>query len=175
MDDTPMSALQALDAARAAGLEVRLDGKDLVLSAPCEPPADVVDMLRRHKFSIVTLLGPTQPWDPADWQAYFDERVGIAEFDGGLSRTEAEARAFHCCVSEWLLRNPIESSPDWCLECGKSGETGNPLLAIGVVGAGQAWLHCCCVAAWHSARTETAVASLNAMNIVGAQATQPNN
>ena len=30
-----------------------------------------------------------------DWQAYFDERAGIAEFDGGLSRVEAEAQALH--------------------------------------------------------------------------------
>jgi hypothetical protein len=30
-----------------------------------------------------------------DWQAHFDERAGIAEFDGGLSRVEAEAQALH--------------------------------------------------------------------------------
>ena len=46
----------ALEAARAAGIEVQLDGKDLVLSAASEPPADVLDMLRRHKAAIVELL-----------------------------------------------------------------------------------------------------------------------
>ena len=40
-----------------------------------------------------------------DWQVYFDERAGIAEFDGGLPRAEAEARAFECCVVERLNRN----------------------------------------------------------------------
>jgi hypothetical protein len=29
----------------------------------------------------------------ADWQAYFDERAGIREFDGGLSRLQAERLA----------------------------------------------------------------------------------
>ena len=96
-----MSALRALDAARAAGVEVRLDGKDLVVSAASEPPNDVLDMLRRHKRSIMGILQqryiaglpqPARPWDPEDWQALYDERAGIAEFDGGLSRPEAEAR-----------------------------------------------------------------------------------
>jgi hypothetical protein len=140
-----MSAFEALDAARAAGIEVRLDGKDLELSASGELATDVIDMLRRHKRSIVSLLQgrflalrqPIQAWDAVDWRAFFDERAGIAEYDGGLPRAEAEARAFDCCVAEYLLRNPISSSPDRCLECGKSGRTDDPLLAIGVVGSGR--------------------------------------
>jgi hypothetical protein len=171
-----MSAFQTLNAARAAGIDVRLDGKNLVLLAASEPRTAVIDELRRHKLSIVALLQqdlrqkrllqPTQPWDPEDWRAYFDERAAIVEYDGRLSREEAEARAFHCCVAEWLLRNPIDSSPDRCLECGKSARIDDPLLAIGVVGAGLAWLHCGCVPAWHSARRAAAVTALSAMNIV---------
>ena len=30
-------------------------------------------------------------WTEEDWQALFDERAGIMEFDGGLPRAEAEA------------------------------------------------------------------------------------
>jgi hypothetical protein len=169
-----MSAFQALDAARAGGVEVRLNGKSLVLSAASEPPPGVLVMLRRHKCSIVSLLQgrflalrqPIQAWDPVDWRGFFDERAGIAEHDGGLPRAEAEARAFDCCVAEWLLRNPIDSSPDRCLECGKSARIDEPLLAIGVVGAGLAWLHCGCVPAWRSARRAAAVTALSAMNIV---------
>ena len=36
-------------------------------------------------------------WAPEDWQAYFDERAGIAQFDGGLSRPEAEASVRVLC------------------------------------------------------------------------------
>jgi hypothetical protein len=168
-----MSAFEALDAARAAGIEVRLDGKDLELSAHGELATDVVDLLRRHKRSIVSLMQgrllalrqPIQAWDPVDWRAFFDERAGIAEYDGGLPRAEAEARAFDCCIAEWLLRNPIDSSPDRCLGCGKQPRIDDPLLAIGVVGSGEAWLHCGCVSPWRSARMAAAVAALTAMNI----------
>ena len=50
-------------------------------------------------------------WSAEDWQVFFDERAGIAEFDGGLPRPEAEVQAFACCVSEWLNRNPVRSRP----------------------------------------------------------------
>lgn len=35
---------------------------------------------------------PTK-WSAADYQQYFEERAAIAEFDGGLSRKEAEILA----------------------------------------------------------------------------------
>jgi hypothetical protein len=166
-----MSAFQALDAARAAGVQVHVDGGDLVLEASAAPPAAVLDLLRRHKRSIVVLLERAQPWGPTDWRGFFDERANIAEVDGGLLRREAEARAFDCCVAEWLLRNPVCSSSDRCLECRRSARNNDPLLAIGVVGAGEAWLHRSCVPAWHSARIGAAVEALKAMNIVGTPAT----
>jgi len=52
-------------------------------------------------------------WSGEDWRAFFDERAGIAEFDGGLPRLEAEARAYACCVAEWLNR---KASP-WTTDC----------------------------------------------------------
>lgn len=61
-------------------------------------------------------------WDAADWQACFDERAGVAEFDGGLNRHEAELQAYACCVAEWLCRNPITSATGQCAWC-QRGET----------------------------------------------------
>ena len=105
LEYTAMSAVEALKAARAAGIELALDGDDLALSAASAPPAAVLDALSRHKAEIVALLRPGRDgWSAEDWQVYFDERAGIAEFDGGLPRAEAEARAFECCVVEWLTR-----------------------------------------------------------------------
>ena len=40
-----MSAAEALKAARAAGIELALDGDDLVLEAASAPPAAVLDAL----------------------------------------------------------------------------------------------------------------------------------
>ena len=57
---------------------------------------------------------------------------------------------------------------------GDADRPNNPLLAIGIAGAGQAWLHRQCVSGWHSARLAAAVAALSQMNIVvpaGATAT----
>ena len=169
-----MSPLEALEAARASGVEVRLDGKDLIVSAASEPPDDICAMLSRHKAAIVGLLQqrcgaglpqPARPWGPEDWQAHYDERAAIAEFDGGLCRPEAEERAFNCCVAEWLGRNPVYSSSDRCLLCAEADRPNDSLLPVGLAGAGQAWLHRDCVPAWRSARMGAAVEALMAMNI----------
>ncbi|SRR5258705_9286152 len=107
-----MSAVEALKAARAAGIELALEGDDLALSAALAPPAAMLDVLSRHKAEIVALLRPGRDGRSGeDWLAFFDERAGIAEFDGELPRGEAEARAFECCMVEWLNRNRVSARP----------------------------------------------------------------
>jgi hypothetical protein len=98
-----MSAADALRAARAAGIQLRIDGDDLMLEASASPPPAVIDLLSRHKAEVVALLRAAEDgWSAEDWQVFFDERAGIVEFDGGLPRSDAEAQAFACCVVEWL-------------------------------------------------------------------------
>src|SRR5690348_16251459 len=110
-----MSAAEALEVARAVGIRVDIDGDDLVLEAPTAPPPGVLDLMSRYKADIVTLLRlADEGWSTEDWQVFFDERAGIAEFDGGLSRGPAEARAFGYCVVEWLIRNPPCLPPGQC-------------------------------------------------------------
>jgi hypothetical protein len=110
-----MTAAQALKLAASAGIQILIDGDDLALSSASPPPQDVLALLRFYKPEILELLRPlarrpsrpTSPppaWAPKDWRAYYDERAGIAEFDGGLPRAEVEARAYQCCVAEWLIR-----------------------------------------------------------------------
>lgn len=109
-----MSAAEALKAARAAGIQLGIDCDDLMLEASAPPPPAVIDLLSRHKAGIVALLRPTEDgWSAEDWQVFFDERAGIVEFDGGLPRPEAEARAFAFCVAEWLNRNPSAHHRGW--------------------------------------------------------------
>ncbi len=119
-----MTALKALLAARAAGVDIELHGNDLVLEASSPPPDTVLDALSCNKTEIVALLRlGDDGWNAEDWQVFFDERSGIAEFDGGHPRPEAEVRAFACCITEWMNRNPQTSSPDRCLACGGSDTT----------------------------------------------------
>src|SRR5215831_986574 len=89
-----MNAVEVLEAARAAGIELGLDGDDLLLAAAAPPPAALLDLLSLDKAGIVALLRPGRDgWSAEDWQAYFDERAGIAEFDGGLPRPDAVSPA----------------------------------------------------------------------------------
>jgi hypothetical protein len=109
----------------------------------------------------VALLRPGRDgWSGEDWQIYFDERAGIADFDGGLPRAEAETRAFECCVVEWLNRNPVCSPPGRCLGCGGREDTTDKLLPYGTKQTGHAWLHSLCWEAWHANRKAKAVAIL---------------
>jgi hypothetical protein len=157
-----MSAVEALRAARAAGVQFTLDGDDLVMTAAAAPSAAMLDALSRHKAEIVALLRSSRDgWSGEDWLAFFDERVGIAEFDGGLPRAQAEMRAFDCCVVEWLNRNPARSPPGRCLGCGGSEHTHDKLLPFGTEQTGHAWLHSRCWPAWHASRKAEAVAALS--------------
>lgn len=161
-----MSAAEVLKAARAAGIHLGIDGDDLVLEATVPPPAAVLDALSRHKAELVSLLRPTENgWSAEDWQAFFDERAGIAEFDGGSAREQAERRAFACCVVEWLNRNPVRSPPGRCYSCGKVQHAHDPLLPFGTEAGGYAWLHSGCWPAWHAGRKAEAIATLASMGI----------
>jgi hypothetical protein len=160
-----MSATTALKAAHAAGVELAIDGDDLVLEAASEPPAAVLGALSKHKAEIVALLRPGRDgWSAEDWQAFFDERAGIAEFDHGLLRDKAEAQAFTRCVVEWLNHHPPPCAPGRCAGCGKP-ET--PFAMVLPFGAGEhhAWLHADCWPAWHQSRQAEAATVLRKMGI----------
>jgi hypothetical protein len=161
-----MSAANVVMEARAAGIQLGVDGDDLVLEASSPPQPAVIDLLSRHKVGIVALLRPGRDgWSAEDWQVFFEERAGIVGFDGGLPRADAESQAFACCIVEWLNRNP-ERSPAWrCLGCGDRQHAHDPLLPYGVEPTGHAWLHSRCWPAWYEVRKAKAVSTLTAMGI----------
>ena len=160
--------------ARATGIQFSVDGDDLLLGAAAPPPPAVLELLSRHKAAIVVWLrqGP-DGWSPDDWRSYFDERAGLAEFDGGLSRDQAKARAFSCCVPEWLNRNTVRSAPGHCLDCGAAEQLFDPLLPFGIESSGHAWLHSRCWRAWHDGRKAEAFSALAVIGIA-APANLPN-
>lgn len=161
-----MTAVDALRAAWAANVRVGVEGADLVLRAPTPPPATVLDALKLNKSTIVTLLRrQLSHWTAEDWEAFFDERAGIREHDGGLSREQAEALAFDDSVVEWLLRHPVQSKPGSCLGCGRGDEEAGIVLPFGADVSGHAWLHSACWPAWYSGRKAESAAALSAMGI----------
>jgi len=88
-----MTAATAIASAIAVGITIKVDGERLVLSGPERPSDRLLEELRREKPAIVAYLRSLAAWMEEDWQALFDERAGIMEFDGGLSRAEAETAA----------------------------------------------------------------------------------
>jgi len=161
-----MSAAEALRAARAAGIQIGIDSNDLVLEAAAQPSPEVLDLVAHHKAEILTLLRPTDDgWSAEDWQVFFVERAGIAEFEGGQRRSESEARAMASCVAEWLNRNPVRSPPGRCLVCGGGDQAHDPLLPYGLERTGNAWLHPHCWPDWYARQEARAIAALAAMGI----------
>ena len=94
----------------------------------------------------------------------FDERVGFLEHDGGLTRVEAAARAFECCIVEWLNRNPSCSWSDRCTWCGKPDAPSAVILPFGA-GEHHVWLHAECWPAWHQSRWVEADTALRKMGL----------
>ena len=149
-----MSAVEALSAARAAGVTVTLNGENLVLEANAEPPQAVLHVLAHHKHAIVALLRSGQNgWTAEDWRARWDEL-----------RVKAEIGAFNSCIAEWLNRNPSPSPAGCCTWCGKAETPSATVLPFGA-GEHHAWLHAECWRAWHQSRRAEATAALRTMGI----------
>jgi hypothetical protein len=77
-----MSPPEAMAAARAAGVQIAIDGTDLVLEASGPPPDAILDLLTRYKLGIVALLqcgrdGWPAQIEPVDADA-IEERAGLA-------------------------------------------------------------------------------------------------
>ena len=157
-----MSAQTALKLAHEHGVRLGVDGSDLILEAAREPPSEVMDTLRRHKAEIVALLTePESGWSANDWRVFFEERAAIAEFEGGLSRIDAEAQAFECCIVEWLNRYPELSEVGSCAWCRGPDDDGHVVVPFGTEAQGHTWLHSGCWSPWSHARRQSALKALD--------------
>jgi hypothetical protein len=162
-----MSAVQVLGAARAFGIQLELDGDDLLLEAFGPPPETILAALSRHKPEVVRLLHSAKEASPEYWHVLFHQRAAFAEFAGGLPRADAEAQAFGCCVVEWLNRNPTPSEAGRCAWCGRPESHGAVIVPYGTQPGTHAWLHAECWPAWHEDRRSHAQQALMRMGIGG--------
>jgi hypothetical protein len=110
-------------------------------------------------------------WSTEDWLAFYVERSAIAQHDAGQSKSQAEARAFECCVAEWLTQHPVASDPDagcdWC----HTEKPGYVILPVGLEKTGVAWVHDECWPAWHQQRRVQAISALAQLGIPPPRAT----
>jgi hypothetical protein len=158
-----MIAARALKLAQDAGVNVRAIGNDLQLEAASEPASFLIDSLRHNKADIVTLLHSNPAcWSPQEWHAYLDERAAIAEYDGNLSRENAEALAFASCAIKWLEGTFVTSPPGKCLSC---GGVQRYVYRYGIGVMTPVYFHFHCGVLWRSARRSQAIAALQEMGI----------
>ena len=88
-----MSAVPALRVARAAGIELGLDGDDLLLQAAAPPPASILDLLSANKPAIVALL---RQFDPS--RTSIDERAAMIAENAGIPRAWVEGYTRLCAM-----------------------------------------------------------------------------
>jgi hypothetical protein len=103
------SAPRLIDRLLRDGVELSgVDGRLVVRGPKAKVTRELLATIREHKAKLLPLV--TQTWarraagllssiaDPdrrADLRLQFEERSAIAEYDGGLSRNEADKLAFH--------------------------------------------------------------------------------
>ncbi len=161
-----LSAAQAVQYAFAAGVRIMTDGSTLKLAAKHPPPAEILDALRSYKAEVIDhILKASPTWSAEDWQLYYEERAAIGEFEGELSRSEAECRAFACCISEWLNRHPEPSEPDRCAWCEKVDQSKHVVVPFGSGRSGHTWLHPECWTAWYEKQRQEARRALTDMSV----------
>ena len=162
-----MNAAEALRQARAAGIQVRIDGEALAMEASAPPPPELLELLVRYKTDILKLLRfGNGRWSSEDWQDFFEERAAVAEHCGRMTRQAAEMSALSCCVTEWLRRNPVRSSPGLCAACGQDRGWLQPYVTdLDPFNVGHTWLHQYCSKDWHDQRRQLAIMFLKSFNI----------
>jgi hypothetical protein len=90
-----MDSMTLLREARASGLTVHADGKQLVVRGPRKSERLALLLLEQKANILAALiietLAPTESL--ADWHFLWEERAAIMEFDGGMTRERAEEMA----------------------------------------------------------------------------------
>ena len=164
-------AAKLIDQVHAAGGEMKLrDGHfKLIVTKPM--PGSLVAALRENKAAIIVELGCCPEvlkaeWIPDDWQVFFDERVGIAEFDGGQTRDKAESLAFEACITEWLNRHLKRTDPGLCAWCNKPDHVGHAIVPFWADPHEHTWLHPECWNAWYQNRRAQAENALTAPGLI---------
>jgi len=115
-----MSAAAALKAARDAGIELEIDGSDLVLKASARPPAAVLDLLSRHKAEVLAVLAAiayeSNENKLAAPPASNESVTPLAEDEPGFEQAWA-ARRGQVQYSDGVFLH-------FCVECGRFGPYG---------------------------------------------------
>ena len=86
------------------------------------------------------------------WLIFYEERAAIREYEGGLTRPDAEAGALQDAIAHWLARNPLTPGvpEDGCMHC--AGTLPVDYRVAVLASPGHAWLHPTCMREMNEAR-----------------------
>lgn len=164
-----MSAAVLIAEAQAAGVRLYVvDGGGLKWTSATPPPADLLARLRENKPLLIRALeaidhrvdGDHRDGDAERWRDLFEERAAVREFDGGLSRADAEAAALGDLAATWRAENPLAANDGReCAFCGGPGPCTPVLAGEG----GRAWLHRDCWEPMNAGREQDALAAVQAL------------
>ncbi len=134
-----MNAVETMRLASSRGIQLSVEGADLILDAELEPTESVLRAIRHHKAGIVALLtGP----------------------DIGRLQGQPASRALERRIVEWLNCNPEPSRFGTCAECAGFDRPEHMVVPFGTEGHGHTWLHPECWEAWHQRRRAMALGAL---------------
>jgi hypothetical protein len=170
-----MTAIQVLQAARQAGVQIAAQKGDLVLQVKTPPPTTIIEALRCHKAEILALLTSKAArfsrdrtaWTAEDWWADFAERADFLAHNKGLPRDRAERQALEEAVQHWMCAHPPSpvAPEQGCVFCGERGErSGNILLPV-LARDGHAWVHAECYEGWMDQLKGEALRALGAVGV----------
>ena len=115
-----MSAAEAIRAARDAGVDIAIDGNDLLLEASAPPPAELVDLLSRHKADIIALLAIV-----AFESNHFSTRASVPKSESAGEFPVAEPGLEEpCATRRGLMVQENGVLLHFCVECGRFGRFG---------------------------------------------------
>ncbi len=116
----PGSAADLLAELDALGVQLEADGERLRYRPREKVTADLAGRMKMHKAELLAVLATRKTagrllevaatW-PADWRELWEERAGIAEYDGNMPRPLAEDWAFHLLLSAVLAEQGIGYAP----------------------------------------------------------------
>ena len=89
-----MTAVILLAEARRFGACFAVSNAQVLVEAPAPLPDSLVAELRAHKDALLVLLTTTNEGGRDSVDEWWQERAAIMEFDGGLSREEAERQSW---------------------------------------------------------------------------------
>lgn len=87
------------------GIRLTRDAAGALRAGPAAAATpELADLIRAHRAALLAALAPSP--DPLAVREFYEERAAVFEFDGGLTRAEAEAGALHRTLAHFGLPDP---------------------------------------------------------------------